>query len=131
MSHYETSYLTARYENSLDAVVMKWHNFAEGEAFRDGLDAGLDLVQEESAGNWLADLREMGTVTEDDKQWTNDDWFPRAMQTSLSNMAIVQPESVIASMGVDKIMQEVGDGELKTHYFDNRSEATRWLQNDQ
>ena len=128
MAHYEKDHLTAQYNEELDAVVMNWDNFAQGEEFRDGLDAGLELIKKENAENWLADLREMGTVADDDQEWSNNNWFPRAMETSLSQMAIVQPESVIANMSVENIMQEVGDGELTTHYFDSRPEATEWLQ---
>jgi hypothetical protein len=127
MPYYEEDHLTAQYDEELDAVVMKWHNFAEGEPFRDGLEAGLELIQKKDAENWLADLREMGTVADDDQEWSNHNWFPRAIETSLSNMAIVQPESVIANMSVENIMQEVGDGELTTHYFDSRPEAAQWL----
>lgn len=128
MVYYDEDHLTVQYNEDLDAVVMKWHDFAEEETFRDGLDAGLELVQKENAESWLADLRDMGTVADADQAWSNNNWFPRAIETSLSQMAIVQPESVIANMSVENIMQEVGDGELKTHYFDNRSEATQWLQ---
>lgn len=127
MAYYDEDYLTAQYDGDLNAVVMKWHKFAQGEAFRNGLDAGLELVQKENAQNWLADLRDMGTVADADQEWSNNDWFPRALETSLSHMAIVQPESVVANMSVENIMQEVGDGQLKTHYFDSRSEATQWI----
>lgn len=49
------------------------------------------------------------------------------METTLTNMAIVQPESVVANMSVENIMQEVGDGAITTHYFDDRAEAEDWL----
>jgi hypothetical protein len=128
MSHYDERHLTVRWDDSLDAVVMEWHEFAEGEPYREGLEAGLELVQEKRAANWLADLREMGTVAEDDQEWSNEEWFPRALDSSLSNMAIVQPESVVADMSVENIMQEVGDGALKTRYFDDRTQATSWVE---
>jgi hypothetical protein len=128
MSHYDSSFLTAQYDERLDAVVMKWHDFAEGDDFREGLDAGLELIQEKEASNWLADLRKMGTVSGDDQEWSNNDWFPRAMETALTHMAIVQPENVVADMSVENIMQEVGDGDITTHHFDNRPEAERWLE---
>jgi hypothetical protein len=127
MAHYDTSHLTVEYDESMDAVVMDWHDFAQGEDYRSGLDNGLELVKRKKARNWLADLREMGTVSEDDQEWSNTDWFPRAMGTSLSNMAIIKPESVVADMSVDNIMEEVEGGELTTHYFDNRLEAEQWF----
>jgi hypothetical protein len=65
----------------------------------------------------------MGTVADSDQRWSNEEWFPRA----LDSMAIIQPESVVANMSVDNIMEQVGDGGITTHYFDNRDEAEAWL----
>jgi len=130
MVYYEKSHLTVRYHDEIDAVVMDWHGFAQGEQYREGLNAGLELVQQKKATNWLADLRDMGTVKDEDQNWSNTDWFPRAIETSLSNMAIVQPESVVANMSVENIMEEVGDGALTTHYFDNRDDAKTWLREE-
>ncbi|MFB6146368.1 MAG: STAS/SEC14 domain-containing protein [Halobacteriaceae archaeon] len=127
MPHYDEPHLTATWDRSLGAVVMDWHEFAQGAPYREGLEAGLELVTEQGATRWLADLREMGTVAEDDQAWTNEQWFPRAIQSDLEYMAIIQPESVVAEMSVDNIMQEVGDGALTTHYFDNRRDAEAWL----
>jgi hypothetical protein len=127
MAHYDREHLTVGWDSSLQAVVMEWHDFAEGNPYREGLEAGLELVQKKQAGNWLADLREMGTVASEDQEWTDQEWFPRAMESPLERMAIIQPESVVAEMSVDSIMQEVGDGALTSHHFDNRSEAEDWL----
>jgi hypothetical protein len=107
---------------------MKWHDFAQGGDFREGLNAGLELVQNKGATNWLADLREMGTVSDEDQEWSNNNWFPRALESTLTRMAIVQPQSVVANMSVENIMQEVGDGNLTTHHFDDRTDAKEWLQ---
>jgi hypothetical protein len=128
MTHYDERHLTVRWDDSLDAVVMEWHDFAEGDPYREGLNAGLELVEQKGADNWLADLREMGTVADADQEWSNEVWFPRAIESPLSNMAIIQPESVVADMDVENIMQEVGDGALTTKYFDNRPDAESWLE---
>lgn len=42
MAHYDKDHLTATYDDATDTVVMEWYTFAEGEPFREGLDAGLD-----------------------------------------------------------------------------------------
>jgi hypothetical protein len=127
MSYYDSNFLTIEWNESLGAVEMNWHDFAQGDDYREGLNSGLELVEEKRAANWLADLRDMGTVADDDQTWTNEKWYPQAFDTTLSNMAIIQPESVVANMSVENIIQEVGDEEITTHIFDNRSEAESWL----
>lgn len=51
----------------------------------------IDGVQPYSR-TWLCWVRETGTVVEEDQEWSNDDPFPRTLETSLTNMAIIQPE---------------------------------------
>jgi hypothetical protein len=128
MSYYTVPHLTVKWDKSLQAVVMDWHNFASNEEYRTGLNKGLELVERKDAEYWLADLREMETVAKEDQEWSNEEWFPRALETTLSHMAIIQPESVVANMSVENIMNEVGDGAITTHYFDNRDDAEEWLE---
>jgi len=126
MAHYETDFLTVEWDDSVEAVVMNWTDFAEGDDYRDGLDAGLELVKQRNAENWLADLREMKAVAREDQEWTEDDWHPRAFDTSLANMAIVQPESVVTEMSVEDLVQEIGE-QITMQIFDNRQDARNWL----
>lgn len=125
--HHESAYLDIEYDPELDAVRMHWKQFVSGEPFRDGLDRGLELVREKGASNWYADLRELGAVDQEDQEWSNNEWFPRAIEAGLTNMAIVRPESVVAEMSVDRIMQEVEGTDLVTYNVDDPDEAREWL----
>jgi hypothetical protein len=127
MPHLEKDYVVIEYDGSLDAAKLRWRGFVDGEKFREALNEGLVLVEQESADNWFADLRELETVAEEDQQWSNEEWFPRAIDAGLKNMAIVQPESVVAEMSVDNIIQEVDGADLVTHYFDDPDDAREWL----
>jgi hypothetical protein len=127
MGHYDEDHLTIAYDESLDCVQMDWHGFANDEAYREGLNEGLALAKERDAPNWLADLRDMESIPENDQEWSNQEWFPRAIDSCLQNMAIVQPESVVANMSVDNIIEKVADGALTTHYFDDVGDAQAWL----
>ncbi|SDQ26007.1 STAS/SEC14 domain-containing protein [Natronobacterium texcoconense] len=127
MAYYESDELTIEWDTTLQTVVMDWHNFAEGDAYRDGLNAGLELVEEKNAANWLADLRNLGTLRQADQEWTQNDWHPRAFESTLKNIAIVQPESVVANLSVEELVAEVGDN-TTSHIFDDREDARSWLQ---
>ncbi len=127
MVYFDESYLTIQWDASIQCVVMQWKKFVEGESFRKGLDTGLKLVEEKHAKRWLADLRKLGVVTQEDQQWSNEDWFPRAINSSLQYMAIIVPENIIAKWSVDRIMTKVEGASLLTHYFDNTDKAMEWL----
>ncbi|WP_408959330.1 STAS/SEC14 domain-containing protein [Natrinema sp. 74] len=126
MAYYESPALTVTWDGELGAVTLNWHDFAHSDQYREGLNQGLELVREKNARNWLADLRDLGTVRQDDQQWTHEEWHPRAFETSLSNMAIIQPESVITNLSVDDLVQEVGSN-VTSRMFDNRPDAEAWL----
>jgi len=108
---------------------MEWLMFVSGDDFRNALDQGLALLVAKSTPFWLADLRHLGVVTDADQTWSNEVWFPRALQTTLTHMAIVMPEKVIARWSVDRIMQRVEGTQLVIHYFDNVDAAYRWFAN--
>lgn len=128
MAYYESDELTIEWEPTIEAVVMDWHAFAKGEAYRNGLDKGLELVEDKGATNWLADLRDLGTVTQEDQEWTQNEWHPRAFETTLSNIAVLQPESVVANMSVDDLVEEFGSNDNKSRIFSDRDEAESWLE---
>jgi hypothetical protein len=126
MAQYESAFLTIEWDGSIEAVIMNWTDFAEGEEYREGLNKGLEVIEQHGAENWLADLREMGAVSQEDQEWTRNEWHPRAFETSLTNMAIIQPESVVAEMSVDDLVQEIGE-ETTIQIFDNKEDAKSWL----
>lgn len=126
-THYESAHLEIEYDPDCDAVRMVWKRFVSGEPFREGLNRGVELLRERGANNWYADLRELGAVDEEDQEWSNEEWFPRAIAAGVQHMAIVRPESVVAEMSVDNIMQEVEGTDLETHNFDDPDEAEAWL----
>jgi hypothetical protein len=127
MVYLDVAYITIHWDEHLKCVIMEWKRFVEGNDFKKGLNTGLELVQKNSARKWLADLRRLGVVTQEDQEWSNNDWFPRAISAGLTHMAIVVPHNIIAKWSVDRIMSKVAGTNLTTHYFDNVEQARDWL----
>jgi hypothetical protein len=127
---FEAPHIRIHWDEEAHCVRMEWCAFASGQAFRDALDRGLALLQEQQAAYWLADLRELGVVTAEDQAWSNNDWFPRALQTTMTHMAIVMPKKVIAKWSVDRIMQKLEGVNLTVHYFGSVQEAKAWFNVD-
>lgn len=127
MKHFEKDYLEVHWDENIKCVIMIWKKFAKGLDFRNGLDTGLNLIIEKNASKWLADLRSMQVIAVEDQNWSNEDWFPRAIKGGIRKMAIVQPTSALTKMGVKNIMSKVGDAEIETSYFDDMDEAKSWL----
>jgi hypothetical protein len=112
-----------------NVVIMKWKSFASGEDFRGGLNEGLNVIKSHKSSKWLADLRDLGTVPKLDQDWSNVDWFPRAVIGGIKKMAIIMPKSVLSSMSVRNILTEMDGKNIETNYFETESEAIAWLAN--
>lgn len=126
MVYREYPFLRIHWEPDVPCVGMEWLGFVRGPPFRDALNAGLALLQERGAQGWLADLRDLGVVDQEDQSWANEDWFPRAVEAGIRRMALIMPTRTIAAMSVESIMQEAPNG-LLTRYFDAPAEARAWL----
>jgi len=125
--HKDFDFLNIQWDETTKSVVMTWKKFAQGDNFRNGLDEGVNLIQQKKASNWLADLRDLGTVTQDDQKWSNEDWYPRALIAGVRFMAIIMPKSFITTLSVKNILTKVQDIDVETQYFDNVDAARKWL----
>ncbi|NJP04710.1 MAG: hypothetical protein HC837_03290 [Chloroflexaceae bacterium] len=127
MVYFDTSYLCIRWDSEINSVLMEWKSFVFGNDFRQGLNKGLELAREKRASRWLADLRKLGVVSQEDQQWSNQDWFPRALAQGIRSMAIVVPENVVAKWSVERIMQKAEEQPLVVTYLASVEEARQWL----
>ncbi len=127
MIHKDFPFLTVHWDATLNSVIMEWKKFVSDEQLKEGLNEGLNLIILKKAKNWIADLRKFGAISPEGKNWSNNDWFPRAIKGGIRNMAIVIPESVIAKMSVDEIMQKADNIGLSTHHFSDIEEAKKWI----
>ena len=123
----DTPYLTVHWNEEIKCVWMEWKKFVKGAGFRNGLDKGLELIIAKESSKWLADLTRLKVVDMEDQEWSNNDWFPRAIEGGIQWMAIVVPEDIFAKMSVNSIMEKVPTMQLTVHYFDSLHEAEDWL----
>lgn len=129
MIRLDEPWLKISWDDSCAAVRMEWKSYVEGEPARQGLDIGLDLLQEKRTSRWLADVRLLGPVRQIDQDWVNHDWFPRAITAGLRFMATVSPKSAIARMSVKRMMNKVNEVDVLHSFFDDLEQARQWLRN--
>jgi hypothetical protein len=126
MTQFNEHYLAITHDASVPCVIMQWKSFATSQEFRKGLNSGLHMVNTHKVGNWLADLRKMDVIDPEDEQWSNTDWFPRALQAGIRKMALIPSEDVFNNMAVENIMSQVTSN-LQVHYFKDLESAKAWL----
>ncbi|MCP4542072.1 MAG: hypothetical protein GY832_33515 [Chloroflexi bacterium] len=127
MAYFDESYLAIRWDEGTRCVVMRWKKAVHGQEFRIGLEKGLELVKEKTASRWLADVRNIDALSEDDQEWSNGNWFPRVLSAGIKRNALIVPTSTLRQIAIEAIMSKVEGIDLETAYFDNVEQAKRWL----
>lgn len=128
MGYFEQEFATVEYDAGIDAVVARQTGFAGGTEFREYMESIIDAVEDTGSSKLLTDTREAGTVDEEDQAWSATDWSPRAEAAGLERMAMVMPESVVAELSVEQVI-EMTEDDMDRELFDDLDEARAWLQN--
>ena len=124
---FETDFVKVFWDDATGAVHLRWSGFVNSAQLREGLEAGLALVEEKGARRWVGDCTRLGPMSSEEQAWVNTDWFPRLLAAGMERMAVIMPAKVIASMAVDNIMQEVEGTSLVTCHFGDYDEGCAWV----
>ncbi|WP_338793025.1 STAS/SEC14 domain-containing protein [Bernardetia sp. MNP-M8] len=131
MPLFEEKHLTIHHDEDTNCIHMQWIGFATSQKYRHGMNTGLEKVKEKEVTRWLANMAEMGAITPEDQKWTNEDWFPRLLESGIRTAAVVMSKDVFNQLAVKKIGEEMTDNNYTMHFFDNLEEAKEWLKNYQ
>jgi hypothetical protein len=101
--------------------------FISGQAFRDLLLAGLDVLQKNRAQKWLSDDRFNAVLRPEDVDWSHQFWFPQTVQAGWKYWAIVQPEKVVGQVTMKGLASEYGRQGVTSKTFTDPESALRWL----
>lgn len=127
MPHYQSSFATVEYDESCEAVIGELREFTEGEQFREYMEEIIDAIEERDTNRVMADTSQFeSALHQEDQAWSARDWAPRAEDAGLDHLAMVMPESVIAELSVDSII-EMTEDTINRELFDDVGEAKAWL----
>jgi hypothetical protein len=125
---YDKEHLAIFYDNNTRMVRMKWKGFATSEQLREGLNEVLEIVKREKSLLWLADMKHMQSINQNDEDWIINDWFPKIVLTSVKKLAIVTSLDYFNNASINRIMRSTRPLiTFETEYFVDASDATRWL----
>ncbi len=106
----------------------KFHKFIHGDKFRDVLNKGVEIFEEQNANKWLSDDRENSALPKDDGIWAMTEWSPRVMKAGWKYWAIVMPDKVMGQTNMNQFMKLYIDQGLVVTVFEDPDEALEWLQ---
>ena len=129
---FEKQFLTISADEEKKLINLRWINFANSEEFREGLSFALDYVKKNKIKRWLANLRDMSIIKEADRNWTNNEWFPKLAKTNLKRMAIIVSHDYLNQSAVTRIMNKAEEViGFETEYFNDIDRAKEWLMKEE
>lgn len=128
MGYFDSDFAVVEYDESCDAIVARLEEFEEGESFRNYMNTIIEAVEDRGTNKVLSDTSQFdAALSPEDQGWSVEDWTPRAVDAGVDQMAMVMPESVLAEMSVDSILEATADDGINRNVFDNVEDAREWL----
>lgn len=124
----DTDYATLWYHPEHKIVHHIFHRFIYGDKFREVLEKGLEVFQQQGANKWLSDDRHNSALPKADSEWGLNDWNPRVFAAGWKYWAVVMPDKVAGQTNLDWLMRENIKHGLTIKAFEDPDEAMAWLQ---
>lgn len=118
------------YNESLGVIQTKWKGiFVSGEQFRVILNEIINVLSAKKASTIIADARNMKVISEADRKWIIDDWYPRALAAGFRCQALVVTKDTFNEQAIKLIVMKYNEDDVKTRYFTSPEEAVEWVKN--
>jgi hypothetical protein len=127
MIFYDSPGLVVSWDAAIKSAVLRFRGYTEGDDFRQAARSVLQVLEEKGANKLLTDARDMRAMTQEDQQWVDTEWHPRARAAGLTYNAVVQPRSATAKLSVVAVVRKFPAGSIELAYFTSLEEATKWL----
>jgi hypothetical protein len=125
---HDTPSVTVWYHSDSNIVHSHVRKFVTGKEFQDFLMAGYGVLVKNRAKKWLSDDRSNSVLRQDDVEWGNQNWLPKCVAAGWKYWAIVQPEKVLASAPMERLVEDFKKLGITSRFFSDPIAAMAWLE---
>lgn len=123
----KTEYATLMYYPEQKIVHHTFHKPISGQEFRNVLDTGAKILEENQASKWLSDDRGNSALPDVDTVWSKTNWFPRAVKAGWKFWALVVPLDFMGKVNMSEFVESYFEQGLRIAVFTEPDEAMKWL----
>jgi len=124
---YESDYAIVRAYPETKIVHHEIKKFIFGEHFKDMMLKGAEAFEKYQCTKWLSDDRHNSALRPEDRQWGEEVWEPRIIESGWKAWALVMPEKVIGQMNMKQIVERYASMGIEVKAFTDPEEALTWL----
>lgn len=116
------------YNTELHIVQSRWKGvYAEGQRLQEIFDQLILALQVKKCSMIIADAREMFVISPKDRQWTIDEWYPRAVKAGFKYQGLILSKDTFNELSVKQISAHYDENKVSTMYFTSPSVALDWV----
>ena len=125
-TYYQKTFVKISWDEELNCVHTEWRGFAFGQDVRDAMNRALQLSKEKGGIKALVDLSKFRITSQEDQEWIEKDWLPRAKALGQRYTAYIVPESALAKLTFEQTTARLAS-DVQSASFDNIEAAREWL----
>ena len=116
------------YNPEYKIVQSRWKGiYVEGHRLKEIFNELIYALESYKCSTIIADAREMLIITQKDRQWTIDDWYPRAVKAGFRNQGLILSKDTFNELTVKQISANYDNAIITTKYFTSPSHALYWV----
>lgn len=116
------------YNPQLKIIQSRWKGvYVEGMRLQEIFNELIYALETYRCNTIIADAREMLIISQKDRQWTIDDWYPRAVKAGFRNQGLILSKDTFNELTVKQISANYDDAIITTKYFTSPSVALDWV----
>ena len=86
---YESKFCKVEYLQDINAVLCSWKEYCEFNDYREPLQYGLKLINENNAITWITDTTNGFQSTSEDNQWLATEFSPQAINSTCKKVVFI------------------------------------------
>ncbi len=97
---------------------MEWDGYSTSAKFRQGTELMLNTLIERKAKYVLAGIKNRVLIRKEDREWLEEQFFPRATDFGFGGIAIVRPSNYFNKVAIESITSKVDKEKVAINLFD-------------
>lgn len=130
MFEFENNYLLLWVDTTIRLMYSDWLRPVTSEEYREGNELLISQLHERNIENWIADSSKLGDISQDDEQWTLQEFVPALARTKLLKLARVGGEDTGSHAKFEqfaKRAEPIYIGNIQVRQFVTYKEAADWV----
>lgn len=120
------AFLTLHPEDNI--MELTWKGYVDVDDYRHILDESLTASADKEVQKIIFNARNLEAITNENQEWTIENWFPRVKEQGIKTFAFIMPEDIFGEVSLQMIADKAGEEHnIKNKFFPNSDEALAWI----